>query len=87
MALAPRREASELGHGPAFAFGFVYAVSLRLLNTFALALLDEATLHLSYHSKDREHNMTHLSPGRNVRVKHGNKGLPLLAFVDQVEHV
>lgn len=54
---------------------------LGLLDAFPLPFLGETALHLLDHTEHREHDMAHFAPGGNVRVKHGDVGAFLLAYI------
>jgi hypothetical protein len=45
-----------------------------------LPLLDEPSLHLSYHPEHGQHDATGFATRGDVRVEHGNEGLSLIAL-------
>jgi len=65
----------------------VDTITLRPLDTLALPLTDEPTLHLSDHAKYGQHDVAHLAARRDVRVEHGDARATLLGLVNQVEDV
>ncbi len=60
------------------------ADGLRTLNAAALALFDKAPFHLCHHVEHGEDDLAHLAARRDMRVKNGHEGPPLLILMDQV---
>lgn len=65
----------------------VNALDFSPFDTLALALLDEAPFHLRHHAEHGQHDVAHIAASGDMRVKHGDERLSLLALVYEVQDI
>ncbi|KQO49439.1 hypothetical protein ASF24_09895 [Methylobacterium sp. Leaf86] len=65
----------------------IHATTLRALDAFALALLNEPSLHLRDHAEHGQNDVTHFASGRDVWVEHRDMRTALLGLVNKVQDI